>query len=1035
MPAPGAPAPAAEPEAVLPAGERRQLTVLFCDLVGSTPLSQQLDAEEWRDLLAQYQQAAAGAVARFAGHVAKNLGDGLLIYFGWPTAREDDPERAVRAGLAIVDAMAPLNATFAAGDGTHLAVRIGIHTGGVVIADGGEAFGEPLNVAARVQNAAEPDTVVITAATQHLVAGMFVVEDRGPQTLKGVREPVTLYRVVQPSGVRSRLAVAAGRLTRFVGREAELAMLVDRWERAQDGEGQNVVVVGEAGVGKSRLVYQLHEHLTAVPHTWLECGATPYAQGTPFQPLITLVAQEMAFTAHDSVAAKLSKLEAGVRPRASQETVALLADFLGLPPPTPLSMSAELQRRKTIDLLARWILSLSAPQPLIVAFEDLHWYDASTLELLGHLIAQSPTARVLLLATARPEFRPRWPARSNLATIQLTRLTKREARAMATTLGAAALPEEMVETLVARADGLPLYVEELTKAVVEPGVARSMEAIPPTLADSLMARLDRLSAAKEVAQHAAVLGREFSYALLMLLGRMEEAVLRHGLGRLVEAEILYVSGTPPDATYTFKHALVQEAAYGSLLKRTRQQLHGHLVEILRERFPERAAAEPEIVARHADAAGRIDEAITYYGLAGERAQVRSAHEEAIGQFRKAIALLDASPAEGERTARELTLQLALGTSLIAVRGYSHAETGSAFERAAALAAKGNEATQLGMAAIGLAIFHANRAELQRGRALLADVLAAAEARGDRQQAMMCYANLAPMEHYQGKPASSLACCERAIALYDPAQYEGKAGVIGAEEGVVALGVAAWDLWQLGYPDAALARAQAAVALARRLDRPFCLGFALVFEVVVHWNRDRHDSVTLQERIAEVVALSEAQGFRLWLGLGGVFRAAARVADRDTATVAEIMESLALAGETGNQAGAPALMLVLADAQRVAGQLEAARGTVAAALSFSAQTGQPFWDADLHRLDGDLLLATGSTADEAGSRYHRALAIAREQSARSLELRAAMSLARLWRDQGRRPEAREVLAPVYAWFSEGFDTRDLQDAKALLAELG
>jgi predicted ATPase len=550
-----------------------------------------------------------------------------------------------------------------------------------------------------------------------------------------------------------------------------------------------------------------------------------------------------------------------------------------------------------------------------------------------------------------------------------------------------------------------------------------------------MARLDRLSAAKEVAQHAAVLGREFSYALLMDLGRMEETVLRHGLGRLVDADILYVRGTPPDATYTFKHALVQEAAYGSLLKRTRQQLHGQVVDILRERLPERAAAEPEMVARHAEAAGRIDEALTYHGLAGERAQARSAHEEAIGQFRKAIALLDASPAEGERTARELTLQLTLGTSLIAVRGYSHAETGSAFERAAALAAKGNAATQLGMAGIGLAIFHANRADLGRGRALLADVLAAAEARGDQQQAMMCYANLAPMEHYQGKPASSLASCERAIALYDPAQYEGKARVIGAEEGVVALSVAAWNLWQLGYPDAALARAQAAVALARRLDRPFCLGLALVFEVVVHWNRDRHDSVALQERIAEVVALSEAQGFRLWLGLSGVFRAAARVTDGDAATVAEIMESLALAGETGNQAGAPALMLVLADAQRAAGQFDAARGTVAAALSFSAQTGQPFWDADLHRLDGDLLLATGSTTDEAGSRYCRALAIAREQSARSLELRAALSLARLWHDQGRGPEAHDVLAPVYAWFTEGFDTRDLQDAKALLAELG
>src|SRR5262245_21498917 len=345
---PGLPSP--EPDVACP-GERRQLTVLFCDLVGSTPLSQQFDAEEWRDLIAQYQQAASGAVGRFGGHVARKLGDGLLIYFGWPTAREDDPERAVRAGLAIVDAMGPLNGTLAAGDGPRLAVRVGLHTGPVVIADGGEVFGETANVAARVQGAAEPDTVMITAATQRLVAGLFVVEDRGPQMLKGVREPVTLYRVVQPSGVRSRLAVAAGRLTRFVGREIELATLVDRWERAQDGEGQNVVVLGEAGVGKSRLVYQLHEHLAAVPHTWLEWGATPYTEGTPFHSVIALVEQGLALAPEDTAAEQLGKLEGGLRRFASAETVALLAAFLGLPPPTPLQMSPELQRRKTIDLL------------------------------------------------------------------------------------------------------------------------------------------------------------------------------------------------------------------------------------------------------------------------------------------------------------------------------------------------------------------------------------------------------------------------------------------------------------------------------------------------------------------------------------------------------------------------------------------------------------------------------------------------------------------------------------------------------------
>jgi class 3 adenylate cyclase len=334
--------------------------VLCCDLVGSTALSQQLDAEDWREVIARYQQAAAAAVARFDGHVAKNLGDGLLIYFGWPTAREDDPERAVRAGLAIVDEIHGLNAGLRMAGNTPrpapdtLSVRIGMHTGPVVIADGGEVFGETANIAARVQGAAEPDTVLITAATQHLVAGLFVIEERGPQPLKGVREPMPLYRVVQPSGVRSRLHAAAGRLTRFVGREIELATLVDRWDRARDGEGQAVLLLGEAGVGKSRLAHRLREHLATAPHTWLECGAARFTEGTPFHPVIDLVGRGLGFAAADTGAGKLAKIEAGLGALAAPETVALLADFLGLAPPAPLQMTADLQRRRTLELLVQW---------------------------------------------------------------------------------------------------------------------------------------------------------------------------------------------------------------------------------------------------------------------------------------------------------------------------------------------------------------------------------------------------------------------------------------------------------------------------------------------------------------------------------------------------------------------------------------------------------------------------------------------------------------------------------------------------------
>jgi class 3 adenylate cyclase len=445
-----------------PDAERRQLTVMFCDLVGSTDLSQRLDPEDLRSVVRAYQEAAARVIERYAGHVAQYLGDGLLVYFGHPQAHEDDAERAVRAGLEILAALRTLNDTLEPKHGVRLAARVGIHTGPVVIgAMGGGAksetlaLGDTTNIAARLEAAAAPDSVVISGATQRLVPGMFLLEDLGTPPLKGVATPVRAYAALQPSGVRSRLDVAAGRLTRFVGREVELATLVDRWERAADGEGQNVVVLGEAGVGKSRLIYQLHAHLAAVPHTWLECGATPYTEGTPFHPIIALVAQGLAFAPEDTAAEKLTKVETGLGALASAETVALLADFLGLPPPTRLQLSPELQRRKTIDLLAQWNLALSEAQPLVLFVEDLHWCDASTLELLGHVIAQSPTARVLLLATARPEFAPPWPARSNLTTVQLARLTKRQARDMIATLAGSEFPAATLDALVARADGVP----------------------------------------------------------------------------------------------------------------------------------------------------------------------------------------------------------------------------------------------------------------------------------------------------------------------------------------------------------------------------------------------------------------------------------------------------------------------------------------------------------------------------------------------------------------------------------------------------
>src|SRR5262245_11379708 len=656
--------------------ERRHLTVMFCDLVASTTLAERIDDEDLREVMQRYYDACAETVRRYDGHVANYLGDGVLAYFGWPRAHEDDAERAVRAGLDLLGRdFAELNATLEAERGVRLATRIGVHTGPVVVGDmaGGPrrealALGETVNLAARLQGAAAPDTLVISGTTLRLVQGIFVTEDLGRQPMKGIAEPVAVYRVVQSSGVRSRLDVAAGRLTPVVGRQPELATLSECWEQVADGTGQTALVTGEAGVGKSRLIYELRALLAAEPHTWLECRCSPYTQGTAFHPVIELLTQGLLLATGDSATEKLGKLKRALAliGMPTADLLPLLAEFLALPPEAgyaPVAMSPELKRRRTLEALVAWVLRLGELQAVVVLVEDLHWCDPSSLELFGRLVEQSPTAHVLLIGTARPDFRSPWPARSNLMQMTLQRLSRRQAREMVARLSSGpAVPDPVTERLVAQADGVPLYLEELTRMVLESGLLAERNgryevtapldhlAIPATLHDSLVARLDRLSAAKEVAQRAAVLGREFSYTLLAATAGLDEPTLRHGLGRLVEAELVYAQGTPPGATYSFKHALVQEAAYQSLLRRTRRMLHGRVVDALTEKFPERAAAEPEVVARHAEAAGRAEDAITHYQRAGDQAQGRSAHAEAVRHLGKAIALLAARPESAERDA-------------------------------------------------------------------------------------------------------------------------------------------------------------------------------------------------------------------------------------------------------------------------------------------------------------------------------------------------------------------------------------------------
>jgi class 3 adenylate cyclase/tetratricopeptide (TPR) repeat protein len=647
-------------------GARRHLTVLFCDLVGSTEIASQLDPEEWREVVRGYHRAAAEAIERFGGSVAQYLGDGVMAYFGYPAAHDNDAECAVHAGLAILDAISKLNEQ---PERPRLAARVGIDSGAVVVGAGAgkeaDVFGGTPNIAARVQAVAEAGTVLITDASHLLVSGHFVLEDRGSPALKGVDRPVRLYRVIQPSGVHGRLeaAAAARGLTPFVGREDELSLLMNRWERVLDGEGQVVVIVGEAGIGKSRLMRRFHEQIAAERHTWVDTATAPLFQNTPFYPFVENVRNIIAGRGEGSAEHPLVQLEPRLKLAGLNlsEALPLFASLLGLPPPAKypsLRLSPEQQRRRLLATLVEWAVGHARVQPLVLAIEDLHWADPSTIEMLQVLVEQVATARLLLLTTARPEFRVPWPTRAHHTQITLNRLRRRNARKLIAQVAVQrVLPQETLELLVERSGGVPLFIEELTRAVLEsdnPKLTR-LE-IPVTLHDSLMARLDRMGPAKEVAQLGAVIGSEFSYELLHAIHPIAEDDLERALRNLADAEMLYVRGSASEANYLFKHALIRDAAYEALLKSRRKELHRLVASTIEEKFAALKESRPEILARHWTEAGETERAIVEWSRAGKAAETRYAFMEALESYQQALALLSLSPKSPERDRRESELR-------------------------------------------------------------------------------------------------------------------------------------------------------------------------------------------------------------------------------------------------------------------------------------------------------------------------------------------------------------------------------------------
>jgi len=1018
----------------IPEGERRHLTVLFCDLVGSTEIASHLDPEEWREIVADYHRAATQAIQRFGGTVAQYLSDGVIAYFSYPEAHDNDAERAARAGLAILDAISKLNEQ---PERPKLAARIGIEAGAVVVGAGSnreaDVFGDTPNIAARVQAVGQPGTVMITDAVHRLVSGLFVVEDCGAQALKGVERPIQLYRVVRPSGVRGRLEAAAAShgLTPFVGRDEELRLLTSRWERARDGEGQMALIVGEAGIGKSRLLQRFHEQIVGTPHTWITAAAGALYENTPFHAISEMLRELLGWQGGATPEEQLAQLEkrlelAGLKP---EEALHLIAPLLNLPPQAknpPSSLSPEQQRRRLLVTLVEWALSAARAQPTIIAIEDLHWADPSTLELLQLLVEQGAMARLLLLYTARPEFRAPWPMRAHHTQVTLDRLTSRNVREMVEEVAAQkALSKDTIATVIQRTGGVPLFVEELTRALLETGnaILKGHE-IPVSLRDSLMARLDRLGRAKEVAQVGAVIGAEFSYELLHAVHPIAEEELQRALRDLADAELLYVRGIAPEATYQFKHALVRDAAYEALLKSRRKDLHRLVARTVDEGFPAFKEAHPEVLARHWTEAGEAEPAIGEWSRAGDTARARNAFSEALESYQQALTLLERLPESPERMLREPGLGRSVVEVLQIAKGYAAPETLAATKRAEALAEKNGTLGELALWVGARCLNAFNSGDLSTAQALadesfelaLRDGSDTSLGYGHQRQIFTCYER------------GDLARAEKhfivGLKLFDDPVF--RQYPLAA---VATFAFAGWNAGLLGRADAARER-MAWMMAAVNGNSQFEMAYSWVFAAAFHHAMREYEQA--EALAAQALELSESHQFPAIGGFARSVLGAARAQlGRATEGIVLIRDGIAGLLEAGSRLGIGLHTSYLAAAQARDGAIAEALVTVEQALQ--ANPDELVFRPDILGLRGELQLQQGQI-ELAEADFREAIALAQKMGAKAAELRATMSLARLLDKQGKRDEARTSLAEIYGWFTEGFDTADLKDAKALLDEL-
>jgi len=1037
--------------------ERRQLTVMFCDLVGSTALSEQMDPEDLRSVIGTFQEACASVIAIYDGYIARYMGDGLLVYFGYPQAHEGDPERAVRAGLGIINAVGNLRPDGNVG----LKVRVGIATGlvvaGDIIGEGASeeraVLGETPNLAARLQGLAEPNSVVIGDSTWQLVEGLFFCDALGPQSVKGISDAVEAYRIRTVTGASSRFEVSAKRgLTPLVGREEEIGLLLKRWGQAKESEDQVVLLSSEAGIGKSRIVRAFREHLEGRKHNRVLYYGSPYHSNSMFYPVIDQIGRGLRFENNDDPQQKLDKLETVLKnlDLSVSENASLLAALLSIPTGdrySPLTVSPDELKKQIMMAIVHIIVAMAVQQPVLVVVEDAQWVDASTLELVGILIEHLRANRVLLLITFRPEFQPPWHGHTNITVLALNHLSHRETREMVKNMsGCKGLPLPLLDEIVERTDGVPIFIEELTKTVLESAQLEILEgnyvltgplqshAIPASLQDSLMARLDRLASGRDVAQLASTIGRSFDYELLASVSPLDEDTLKQALSCLVEAELIYCRGFAPQATYEFKHALVRDTAYQSLLNSTRHQYHQLIGRSLEENFPTKAASEPELLAWHYTEAGLVEDAMNYWLKAGQRAAAQCANSEAVGHLTKGLEMLAEAEDSPERRRRELALLVAIGVPLRLTTGVSSEQVEQTYTRARVLCEEVGGPAELYAVLWGLWAFYRGRSNFSQTRCLAEEILDLAH--GENNPGLLLQAHHAQWTTllYLGDWSNGLEHAERGIGLYNKDEHHAMSAVYGGHDpGVCALGLGAMFLWLLGRPEEALEKSRKAVALGRSLPHAGSRIHAQEFASVLrHFRREPNEVLRYCE---EARKTAEEVGIARHLAAANLFQAWALAALRSTEKMFPVVkDALSQLRTTGFALPAPYFLAVAADVCKIEECPDEGLDLVEEGLDFIEKTGIEFWEPELHRLRGDFLLASGQQNEEAEASYYRAIEVGQHQGAQLLELRAATSLVRLWFEQGKRDEAQNLLQPVYARFTEGFDTTDLQEAKALLDEL-